>query len=82
VRERRVRRRSGRPPAGVRAGERVKDYPQTSLRLPPEIKAKLQALSSVSGTPQWRVVGAALERLFRAFPPAAQRKVMRQMKAR
>ena len=72
-------RRSGRPPAGVRKGERVKDYPQTSLRLPPEIKAKLHALSLVSGTPQWRVVSAALECFFRERTAAEQRQVIRYM---
>ena len=28
------RRRIGRPPAGARDGEKVKDYPQLSIRLP------------------------------------------------
>ena len=68
--------RSGRPPAGVRKGERVKDYPQTSLRLPPEIKAKLYALSRVAGTPQWRVVSAALECFFRERSAVEQRQVI------
>jgi hypothetical protein len=71
----RTARRSGRPPAGVRKGERVKDYPQTSLRLPPETKAKLHALSRVSGTPQWRVVSAALECFFRERSATEQRQV-------
>jgi hypothetical protein len=70
-------RRSGRPPAGVRKGERVKDYPQTSLRLPPEIKQKLYALSRVAGTPQWRVVSAALDCFFRERSRAEQRQVIR-----
>ena len=48
------RRRIGRPPAGARAGEKVKDYPQLSIRLPGEVKAKLQALSLISARPQWR----------------------------
>jgi predicted DNA-binding protein len=74
-------RRSGRPPAGVRTGERVKDYPQTSLRLPPEIKAKLYALSRVAGTPQWRVVSAALECFFRERSAAEQRQVISYLKA-
>jgi hypothetical protein len=73
------RRRSGRPPAGVRQGERVKDYPQTTLRLPPETKAKLYALSRVSGSPQWRVVSAALECFFRDRSSAEQRQVVRYM---
>jgi putative hemolysin len=71
--------RSGRPPAGVRKGERVKDYPQTSLRLPPEIKAKLYALSRVAGTPQWRVVSEAVECFLRERSRADQRRVIRYM---
>jgi predicted DNA-binding protein len=68
--------RTGRPPAGVRKGERVKDYPQTSLRLPPEMKAKLYALSRVAATPQWRIVSAALECFFRDRSASEQRKVL------
>jgi predicted DNA-binding protein len=63
----------------VRQGERVKDYPQTSLRLPPEIKTKLYALSLVSATPQWRVVSAALECFFRERSEAEQRQVLGYM---
>ena len=39
------RRRIGRPPAGARDGEKVKDYPQLSIRLPGDVKAKLHALA-------------------------------------
>src|SRR5262249_55064988 len=53
--------RIGRPPAGARAGEKVKDYPQLSIRLPDEVKAKLQALSLVAARPQWRVITEAIE---------------------
>jgi predicted DNA-binding protein len=55
------RKRIGRPPAGARAGERVKDYPQLSVRLPGDIKAKLQALSVVSARPQWRIITEAID---------------------
>ena len=72
-------RRSGRPPAGLRRGERVREYPQVSLRVPPEIKSKLQALAVVSGTPQWRVVSAALECFFRERSRAEQRDVLTLM---
>ncbi|MCU1384528.1 MAG: hypothetical protein JWL71_3225 [Acidobacteria bacterium] len=68
--------RSGRPPAGVRKGERVRDYPQTSLRLPPEMKAKLYALSRVAGTPQWRLVSEALDCFFHDRTRAEQRQVI------
>jgi predicted DNA-binding protein len=66
----------------VRKGECVKDYPQTSLRLPPEIKAKLYALSRVGGTPQWRVVSAALECFFRERSTTEQRQVARYIATR
>ena len=72
-------RRSGRPPAGVRHGEMVREYPQVSMRLPPEIKAKLQALAVVSATPQWRVVSAALECFFRDRSRSEQRTVLAVM---
>ncbi|MCU1386407.1 MAG: hypothetical protein JWL71_5104 [Acidobacteria bacterium] len=74
------RSRSGRPPAGLRQGEMVREYPQVSLRLPPEIKAKLHALSVISGTPQWRVVSAALECFFRERSQAEQREVLTHMR--
>ena len=45
------RRRAGRPPAGAKEGEKVKDYPQLSIRVPVEIKARLNALSAVTGWP-------------------------------
>ena len=53
-------RRVGRPPAGARAGERVKDYPQLSIRVPVEFKARLNALSAVTGLAQWRVIMEAI----------------------
>ena len=49
-------RRIGRPPAGEREGEKVKDYPQRSILLPVDVKAKLQALILVSARPQWRLI--------------------------
>jgi predicted DNA-binding protein len=55
------RRRVGRPPAGAREGEKVKDYPQLSIRLPNEIKARLNAISAVTGLAQWRVVVEAID---------------------
>ena len=67
--------RIGRPPAGAREGEKVKDYPQLSIRLPAEIKAKLQALSLISSRPQWRLISDAIECYLRDRPPAEQAKV-------
>jgi predicted DNA-binding protein len=70
-----TRRRIGRPPAGARAGERVKDYPQLSVRLPAEMRAKLQALSRVAQRPQWRIITEAIDCYLRDRPDAERRLV-------
>jgi predicted DNA-binding protein len=68
-------RRIGRPPAGARDGEKVKDYPQLSIRLPDDVKAKLQALSLLAARPQWRIVTDAIECYLRDRPEAERRMV-------
>jgi predicted DNA-binding protein len=62
------RRRVGRPPAGAREGEKVKDYPQLSIRVPAEFKARLNALSAVTGLAQWRLIVEAINCVFRDLP--------------
>ncbi|HEY2904605.1 MAG TPA: hypothetical protein VGJ29_01815 [Vicinamibacterales bacterium] len=39
----------------------MKDYPQLSIRLPADVKAKLQALSIINARPQWRLITDAIE---------------------
>jgi predicted DNA-binding protein len=68
-------RRIGRPPAGARDGEKVKDYPQLSIRLPGEVKARLQALSRVAARPQWRIISDAIDCYFRERPEPERRMV-------
>ena len=68
----RPKRRIGRPPAGAREGEKVKDYPQLSIRLPADVKAKLQALSLISSRPQWRLISDAIECYLRDRTEAEQ----------
>src|SRR5262245_16291577 len=68
-------RRIGRPPAGARAGEKVKDYPQLSIRLPSEVKAKLQAISLIAARPQWRIITDAIDCYLRDRPEAERRMV-------
>src|ERR1700676_3519378 len=60
-REGQQRRRAGRPPGGAHPGEKVKDYPQVSLRIPPTLKSQLYALSIVRSKPQWRILIDAIE---------------------
>jgi predicted DNA-binding protein len=63
------RRRAGRPPAGAKHGEKVKDYPQLSIRVPLEFKARLNAMSAVTGLAQWRVIVEAINCFFDDLPP-------------
>ncbi len=74
-------RRVGRPPAGARDGEKVKDYPQLSLRLPADVKAQLHALSLVESRPQWRVIADAVAAYARARP-SAERRLVSQLTGR
>ena len=69
------RRRIGRPPAGAREGEKVKDYPQLSIRLPNDVKAKLQALSLIASRPQWRIITDAIDCYVRLRTDAERRMV-------
>jgi predicted DNA-binding protein len=62
------RRRAGRPPAGAKHGEKVKDYPQLSIRVPIEMKARLNALSAVTGLAQWRLIVEAIDCFFDDLP--------------
>jgi predicted DNA-binding protein len=75
VKRSREGRRIGRPPAGAREGEKVKDYPQLSIRLPVDVKAKLQALSVITARPQWRIITDAIECYVRERPDSERRLV-------
>src|SRR5262245_2428887 len=52
-------RKRGRPAAGPR-GEKVSEYPQLTVRLPIETRARLNTLSLLLGQPIWRVIDAAI----------------------
>lgn len=68
-------RRIGRPPAGARAGERVKDYPQVSIRIPEDVRAMLNALAEVTSLAQWRVIVNGIRCYLRELPPQQKRLV-------
>lgn len=69
-------RKVGRPPAGDR-GERVKDYPQVSVRLPARVRDKLLALSHVRQQPQWRLIVESLECYLRDLPRQEKAQIAR-----
>jgi CheY-like chemotaxis protein len=70
--EQRKRPRSGRPPAGRTPGERVADYPQLSSRIPRDAFEHLQALATIRGVPQWRVLADALDGYVKYLTPDEQ----------
>ncbi len=74
-------RKVGRPPAGLRPGERVSDYQRVTLWIPPDVKQDLDRVSRLLGRPQWAVVVEALTAFQTALPPA-ERKALDVMKRR
>lgn len=46
----------GRPPTGLRPGEKATDYRQMTIRLPDETLAALDAIGRVVKRPMWRVM--------------------------
>ena len=53
-------RKAGRPPGGV-DGQRVRDYPQVSIRVPPKLHAQLAALSRSTGLSRLEIFIRGLE---------------------
>jgi len=53
----------------MRPGERVSAYPQLTTRVPSSVVQRLQALSQMSGKPQWRVISEAIDAYARQLPP-------------
>jgi hypothetical protein len=78
----RSRPRSGRPPTGARPGEKVSDYPQLSIRVPPEMKRKLEVLSMLQSKPQWRIVFESIEYFIRSLPESEQGMVQAVLRRR
>jgi len=70
--------RVGRPPAGDKR-ERVKDYRQSSFRLPKVASDKLVALSTVRKQPQWRLVVESVECYLRDLPRHERSMITRPM---
>jgi predicted DNA-binding protein len=73
--------RVGRPPAGER-GERVKDYPQVSVRLPQSARDKLVALSKVRRQPQWRLIVESVECYLRGLSRYEQAQIAKLVSSR
>jgi predicted DNA-binding protein len=77
-----LRRRVGRPTAGARVGEKVKDYPQLSVRVPPDIKTRITVLSEVRRESQWHIITDAIECYLRDLPADERATIEKLARAR
>jgi hypothetical protein len=76
----RKRKGVGQPPKGPR-GERVTDYPVLLVRIPPDAKRQLSALSAHRRVPQWRLVADAIA-TYIAHLPADERELIERSRGR
>jgi hypothetical protein len=53
-------RKAGRPPGGV-DGQRVRDYPQVSIRVPPKLYTQLAVLSRSTGLSRLEIFVRAID---------------------
>jgi predicted DNA-binding protein len=53
----------------------VKDYPQVSIRVPQEMKTRLNAVSAVTGLAQWRVIVEAIDCYVEEMAPRDRERV-------
>ena len=53
-------RKAGRPPGGV-GGQRVRDYPQVSIRVPPKFYAQLAGLTRMTGLSRLEIFVRAID---------------------
>lgn len=65
----------GRPAAGLN-GAAVTGYPQLSVRVPPDVRAFVQAASAVRRCAQWQVVTEAVIQFVVGLPPMTRREVL------
>jgi Ribbon-helix-helix protein, copG family len=53
-------RKAGRPPGGI-DGQRVRDYPHVSIRVPPKLYAQLAALTRTTGLSRLEIFIRAID---------------------
>ena len=74
-----VARKAGRPPGGV-DGQRVRDYPQVSIRVPPKVYAQMVSLSQSTGLSRLDVFIRAID-CYEAYLRAQQKRRHRRRAA-
>jgi len=71
----------GRPREGLRPGERVRDYPTVTVRLPDDVRALLHALCSHLDMPMWQTIRHMTVCFVRDLPGTERRGVMHRARA-
>ena len=60
----------------------MKDYPQLSIRVPGEVRARLQALSAIKARPQWRIITDAIDCYVRERPDRERKLILDMINGR
>jgi hypothetical protein len=71
------KRPQGRPRGGRRPGDRVRDYPTLTVRVPPETRAMLKELSKQRSLPLWQMLRHLIVCFVRDLPLAQRRSILR-----
>ena len=73
-----VKRKQRGRPAGGNAGEPLSSYRKITISMKPATRAQLDALSSLTGQPAWRIVEQAIA-LFIEGMPAEDRRALKSL---
>jgi hypothetical protein len=71
-------RKRGRPRGGVRRGERLRDYPTLTVRVPPSTRAMLRALCARRRLPAWVMLRHLVVCFVRDLPSNERRWILKQ----
>lgn len=74
-------RKRGRPRGGVRPGERMRDYPVLTIRVPPETRAMFTALCTRRRMPRWLMLRHLIVCFVRSLPAPERRRIVQRRKA-
>jgi hypothetical protein len=76
-----VTRKRGRPRGGVRPGERLRDYPVLTVRVPPDTRAMFTALCARRRVPRWQMLRHLIVCFVRNLPANERRRIVQRRKA-
>jgi hypothetical protein len=73
-------RKRGRPRGGVRRGERLRDYPVLTVRIPPDTRALFAALCLRRRVPRWLMMRHLIICYVRRLPASERRRIVQSSK--